>query len=68
MHLCDRQPAFQKQLQLLFNLLIVDNVTIFDLNRMIMMHSDGARPEVPDPVRAPFEFTANRAIREQGGL
>jgi hypothetical protein len=39
MHLRDSEPALEKKLDLLLNLLVRDDVTVLDLNLVVVVHA-----------------------------
>lgn len=68
MHLRDSEPALEKKLDLFLNLLVRDDVTVFDLNLVVVVHAHRARPEVPHTVLTPLELAVDRAVCQQGLL
>ena len=68
MHLRDSEPALEKKLDLFLNLLVRDDVTVLDLNLVVVVHAHRPGPEVSDTVLTPLELAVDRAICQQGLL
>lgn len=65
-HLRDGETALEEQFDLLLDLLVRDDVPVFDLYRVVVVHTHGAGPQVAHAVLAPFELAMDWAVGEQG--
>lgn len=63
MHLGDCQFALDEQLDLVLNLFVTDDVLVFDLNRVVVVHADVSRTQITDSVRTPLKLAADRTVR-----
>lgn len=65
MHLSHSQPTLDEKFNLILDLFVTDNVLVFNLNAMVVVHADVSRAQITDAVGTPLKLARNGAVRQQ---